>query len=63
MLKSVGMSKTQLQWRRGDETPLECIEERLGRERIEMVNTGNSVEAFSMKRDQRNRKITGRLMG
>lgn len=63
MLTSVGMSKTQFQWRRGYETPPECIEERLGGERIEMVNTGNSVEAFSMKRDQRTRKITGRLKG
>lgn len=63
MLTSVGRSKTQFHWRRRDETPPECIEDRLGGERIEMVNTGNSVEAFSMKRDQRNRKITGRLMG
>lgn len=63
MLTSVGVSKTQFQGRRGDETPLECIEERSGGERTGMVNTGNSVEAFSMKRDQRNRKITGRLTG
>lgn len=35
----------------------------MGGEGIEVVNADHSVEAFSMKRGQRNGKITGRLMG
>lgn len=57
------MSKGQFKWGRGDDTPLGCIEKRMTGEGIKMLNIDNSAEAFSMKKDQRNRKITGRLIG
>lgn len=57
------MSKGQFKWGRGDDAPLDCIEKRMTGEGIKMLNIDNSAEAFSMKKDQRNRKITGRLIG